>query len=409
MLTTRKRNALLLASIVIAAAALFVAFGRSPDSTSTSTLDAIPSDAFLVATFDIAALRDSPIAAPLAPLVASLGATEVETQCGFEPIARVRELSIAIPEGHDGEFGILARGNISREEMSKCASAVISARGGSPVESKQADFSEVSDDSSTLSAPSKIAWDDHGLVLVGRGEWLGDMIEASRSKRANISTNAQHAELRTTLGKGRLAILTATLPAQLRKKIERQMQSDAEGENAMMQGVLGVAAAGVAIGTNGSTTEIGLELRCDNSDACAQVGKLIAKKKSDWSANLGIRMFAGALLDSIAVNVEGTALHASARLPTDDARRLIERALELRNGGSHAQQSDAGTNPTTPSPRTDQADEIFSARSPIQPAAQPGQSSKNADGGGNHRAGAGQANANPPTNPPKSASDDGAP
>ncbi|MEO7113978.1 MAG: hypothetical protein ABI183_26290, partial [Polyangiaceae bacterium] len=96
MLTTRKRNALLLASIVIAAAALFVAFGRSSSPTA-STMDAIPADAFLVATFDIAALRDSPIAAPLAPLVSSLGASEVEAQCGFEPVARVHELSVAIP------------------------------------------------------------------------------------------------------------------------------------------------------------------------------------------------------------------------------------------------------------------------------------------------------------------------
>jgi hypothetical protein len=390
MLTTRKRNALVLASIVIAAAALFVAFGRDPASTSTSTLTAIPADAFLVGTFDIAALRDSPLASPLAPLVASLGANEIDAQCGFDPIARVHELSVAIPEGHDGEFGILAKGTISREEMSKCAAAVISARGGSPIESKQGDFSEVSDDSSMLPTPSKIAWDDQGLVVVGRGEWLGEMLEASRSKRPDILANAAHSELRNALGKNRVAIVTATLPAALRKKIERQMQNDAEGENAMMQGVLGVAAAGVAVGTNGATTEIVVEMRCDNADACAQVEKLLAKKKSDFSSSLGLRMFIGSLLDSLTVTVDGTALHAIARLPTDDARRLIERVLELRNGG-RAQPSDAGTNPPTPVVRNDQADEIFSARSPIRPAA----SSANTS--------------NPRTNTPKSALDAGRP
>ncbi len=391
MLTTRNRNALLLASILIAAAALFLAFGQSPSTTSSSTVDAIPADAFLVATFDIAALRESTLAAPLAPLVASLGATEVETQCGFEPIARVHELSIAIPEGQDGEFGILARGNISRDEMSKCASAVIAARGGSPSESKQADFSEVSDDSSTLTTPSKVAWDGSGLVLVGRGAWLGEMMEAARGKRPRLTTNAQHTELRDALGKGRLAIATATLPAGLRKKIERQMQSDAEGENAMMQGVLGVSAAGIAIGTMGTSTEIAIELRCDSPDACTQVDKLIAKKKSEWSANLGLRMFGvGVLLDALTVKVDGIALHAIAKLPTDDARRLIDRALELRNGGAHFSQSDAGANPVTPVPRTDLADEIFSARSPVQ-SAKPAQKAQT------------------PTNTPKSASDAGEP
>jgi hypothetical protein len=356
MLTTRKRNALLLASILIAAAALFVAVQRSQNATSSATLDAIPADAFLVTTFDIAALRDSQLAAPLAPFVASLGATEVETRCGFEPIARVRELSIAIPEGQDGEFGILARGNFTRDEMSKCANAVIAARGGSPIETKSGDFSEVSDDSSVLSLPSKIAWDDSGLVLVGRGGWLGEMMDASRGKHARIATNAQHAELREALGKLRLVVATATLPAGLRKKIERQMQGDSEGENAMMQGVLGVGAAGIAIGTKNATTEIVFEARCDSADACAQVEKLIAKKKAEWSQNMGLRLFGfGALFDSLEVHVDGQKLHASTFLPTEDARRLIERALEYRaNGGKPppASDSDAGANPTTPLPRT---------------------------------------------------------
>ena len=287
--------------------------------------------------------------------------------------------------------------------MSKCASAVISARGGSPTETKSGDFSEISDESSTLSTPSKIAWDDNGLVLVGRGAWLGDMIEASRGQRARIATNAQHMELRGALGKGRLGVVTATLPAGLRKKIEHQMQGDSEGENAMMQGVLGVAAAGVAIGTNGTNTEIALELRCDNADACAQVEKLIAKKKSDWSQNLGLRLFLGPLLDGLTVSVDGAALHASSRLPTDDAKRLIERVDELRSGGGRSQPLDAGVNPTTALPRTDQADEIFSARSAIR-------SSRNADAGIQLKAAPEPSRAsNSPTNAPKSTSDAGGP
>jgi hypothetical protein len=199
--------------------------------------------------------------------------------------------------------------------------------------------------------------------LVGRGAWLGEMMDASRGKRPRIASNAQHAELRDALGKSRLVIATATLPAGLRKKIERQMQGDAEGENAMMQGVLGIGAAGVAIGTSGATTEIALELRCDNADACAQVEKLIAKKKSEWSANMGLRAFGfGALLDTLDVRVDSQKIHVSARLPTDDARRLIERGVEMRAGGRRAVESDAGTNPQSPFPRTDPSGEIISPR-----------------------------------------------
>lgn len=378
MLTTRKRNALILSTIVIAAAASFVLLGGSTEKTSPSLLEAIPSDAFLVATVDIAALRESPLAAPLAPLVAQLGATEVESHCGFEPIARVDQLAVAIPEGQDGEFGILAHGNLSRAEMSKCASAVISARGGSPSESKAGNFSLISDESSVLGSPSKIGWDDHGLVLIGRGGWLSAMIETSGSRRPRVTSNAQHTELRDALGKQRLVTMTTTLPAPLRHKIERQMQGDSQGENAMMQGVLGVGAAGIAIGSNGAQTEIAVELRCDSAEACTQAQSLIVKKKADWSGNLGLRAVGvGALMNSLEVQVEGQKLHARMHVPTDDARRLIERALEWRAGGAPKRDSiDGGAEPPPSLPRNlpgqplkDQADEVFPARSHVPGAA----------------------------------------
>src|ERR1019366_2746714 len=104
-------------------------------------------------------------------------------------------------------------------------------------------------------------------------------------------------------------------------------------------------------------------LRCDNADACAQVEKLIAKKKSEWSANMGLRAFGfGALLDTLDVRVDSQKIHVSARLPTDDARRLIERGVEMRAGGRRAVESDAGTNPQSPFPRTDPSGEIISPR-----------------------------------------------
>lgn len=364
-MTTRKRNALILGAVLVLSGALFFAFGRAPSADERTTATAIPSDAFLVATVDVAALNDSPLAAPLAPFVASLGADEVEKQCGFQPIARVRELSIAIPEGQDGEFGILARGSLTKDEMSKCASAMISSRGGSPFEDESGGFSIVSDSSSALSSPSKVAWNDDGLVLVGRGGWLSQMIEAANGKRPRIDTNAEHADLRQTLGKGRLLLATATLPKPLRKKIEKEFQGDAEGENDMMRGVLGVSAAGIALGTSGPTTELAIELRCDDDDACTQVEKLFAKKKTEWSQNVGYRLVGiGALMDDLVVHVDGKKLHATAHLPTEDARRLVERLLELRSGRSRASDIDAGL---PPQPPPNLADEIVSAKPATKP------------------------------------------
>lgn len=368
-MTTRKRNALILAAAIAISAAFFFAFERSPASDKRTTSDAIPAGAFLVATVDVAALNESPLAAPLAPFVASLGADEVEKQCGFQPIARVRELSIAIPEGQDGEFGILARGALTKDEMSKCASAMISSRGGSPSQSESSGFSIVSDASSALSSPSKVAWNDDGLVLVGRGGWLTQMIEASDGKRPRIDANAEHAELRTSLGKGRLVLATATLPQPLRKRIEHEFAGDAEGENDMMRGVLGVGAAGIALGTTGPTTEIAIELRCDDEDACTQVARLFAKKKNEWSQNIGYRLVGiGALMDDLVVHVDGKKLHATAHLPTDDARRLIERLLELRSGSSRKTDIDAGL---PPPPQPNLTDEVMTSK-PMRTSADAG-------------------------------------
>ncbi|MGH7284448.1 MAG: hypothetical protein ACRELY_23230, partial [Polyangiaceae bacterium] len=260
----------------------------------------------------------------------------------------------------------LARGALTKDEMSKCASAVISSRGGSPSQSEADGFSIVSDASSELPLPSKVAWNGEGLVLVGRGGWLTQMIEAANGKRPRIDTNAQHAELRSALGKGRLLLATATLPQALRKKIEKEFQGDAEGENDMMRGVLGVSAAGIALGTTAGTTEIAIELRCDDEDACMQVEKLFAKKKNEWSQNIGYRLVGiGALMDDLVVKVEGKKLHATAHLPTDDARRLIERLLELRSGQSRKTDIDAGlTPPSTPN----LTDEVIPGRPPSQKA-----------------------------------------
>ncbi len=364
-MTTRKRNALILAAIiVVSVGALVFTTLPQPGSTRGSTLDAIPADAFLVATVDVAALRDCPLAAPLAPFVAQLGADEVSKRCGFEPITRVRELSFAIPEGQDGEFGILARADVTRAEMMSCTKAMISGRGGTPSEAKSSSFSLVSDDTSPLSSPSKVAFDDRGLILVGRGGWLDEMIAASKNERPRLDSNAAHAELRAALGKGRLAVLTATLPSALRKKIERELEGDTQGANELMKGVLGVGAAGLALGTTGTVTELVAELRCDSPEDCAAVERLFEKKKREWSANMGMRFLGvGALVDSLTVTVEGKELHATAHLPTEDAQRLVERLVDLRVGSSvRGGPFDGGAPLPTPS-ATLSPSEVLSARS----------------------------------------------
>src|SRR3979490_1940676 len=118
-MSTRLRNLLFLAGIVgIAVLGFFLAGGAAPPS----ALDAVPAESFLVATVDLEALRASPWGAKLGALGES-GRQDVKQRCGFDPLARAKELAIAVPEEEaPGEFGVVARGDLGTQDIARCAS-----------------------------------------------------------------------------------------------------------------------------------------------------------------------------------------------------------------------------------------------------------------------------------------------
>jgi hypothetical protein len=134
-LTTRARNLLVLVGLLLIgagafAAARFVGRPRAP-------LDAVPRDAFFVASIDLDAIRASPAGAALmarlsegAPAVRDLG-----QGCGIDLLARTHELVLAAPESNDRrphaiDLGVAARLDLSVRELSQCAAKPAGTAGG---------------------------------------------------------------------------------------------------------------------------------------------------------------------------------------------------------------------------------------------------------------------------------------
>lgn len=341
---SQRRQYLLFFALVLAV--IGVAFALGHRRAPATLLDTVPRDAWLVATLDVAALRASPLAKPLLgtgdktpiPGLGSLAA-----RCGFDPVARLREVVVTSPEGGErGDFGVAFTGDFTREELSKCADSVMRSRGGSPTASTRGGFVLVEDTSDPLHA--RLAYRDGGPFLVGRGAWLDAMIDATEGSAPRL--RPEHTELRAALagkdGAPRAVEITALLPASVRDKLKAELGPEVSGEGEKAYaGVLAVSAGGLAVGLGGagqgkpadkaSTTELTAELRCESAGACDEVKKLIERKRLAFSRDLTVRLVGlGPLLDSLTVDAHGAAITASARASTDELARGVQRIIDFK-------------------------------------------------------------------------------
>jgi hypothetical protein len=341
---------------------------------------AVPEDAFLVLSVDVRALGASPLAEAVVGkdggggLVGGVDA--ITESCGFNPLFRLREIVAAVPEGGErGDFGVAATGDMSKDELTRCAETLITKRGGRPVVGTAGTFTVVSDaqDASGDTTP-KVAFRSGGPFLLGRGAWLTRMIDTVERRVPSIEKSAEHASLRRALQgmdpMARAVVATAVLPASLRDRLKAEMaaeasRGDARGVDAMA-GVLGVASAGIALhaGKAGEDTTLLAELRCETDAACAEVKKLIEKQRFAWSRDFGIRLFGlGPLVDNLAVEAPAgeRALHVKTRGPTAELARALERALSpSRPSMPRPTPPPSSSVLPTPAPK---ADEVVHARS----------------------------------------------
>jgi hypothetical protein len=334
-----RRQYVLFFMVVAAVAAGGFWVARQRASRASDPLSAVPHDAWLVVTVDVAALRRSALAQPLlgSGAVPLPGVGSLVDVCGFDPVSRIDSLMLCSPEGGQrGDFGLAIAGGFTRNELGKCADKVIHARGGTPITSTRGTFAVLD---SGDADHTRFAYRDGGPFLVGRGPWLDAMIDAADGKAERI--RPEHEALRSALASAAsasrgapVAMATALLPSSIRQRLRAELGSEGGGdEDRVYASVLAVQAAGLAIGTGGagSTTDVTAELRCDTDDACSEVKNLALRKRMAFSRDLGMRVIGlGPLLDSFAVDAKGSAVSASAHVPTDDLARAAARLLDYR-------------------------------------------------------------------------------
>jgi hypothetical protein len=333
---SRRQYALFFSLVALVVAAALV-LGRPA---RRAALDAVPHDAWLVVTADVAELRASPLARPLlaAGDKVGLAGASLRDTCGFDPVERVVEVAIASPEGGErGDFGISFTGNFSKDELFDCANRVIKKRGGTPSTMTRGAFTVVEDGGDAKH--SRLAYRDGGPFLVGRGVWLDAMMDAAQGTGERM--RAEHAALRSELQAGsgnarsRAIVLTALLPPALRDKLKAEMGSEVGEQaagNSTFSAVLGVSAVGIAMGpgADGSMTEFAARLRCETASGCEEVRSFVERKRVALAKDFGLRLIGlGPLLESLTLTAQGPLLSATARASSDSLSQALERALSF--------------------------------------------------------------------------------
>jgi hypothetical protein len=375
-----------LASAAAAGIALLIL--RSGGGGRADPLAAVPADSFMVVSIDVASLAQSPLGEALVGELKGeggeraatlLGVDSITTTCGFDPLPHLRSIAVAVPEGGErGDFGVAASGTLGKEALANCAKAVIAKRGGEATTREAGSFTVVSD--ARTPGGAEVAFREGGPYLVGRGAWLGRMIDAAdgRVPSTLVSSGGSlvssggspsapgntHAQLRADLATrdtdAEAIRATALLPRPLRERLQLEMAHEtaaaaqgtsepgdgANRANDAMQGVLAVSAAalGLHAGRAHEDTRLVAELRCDTESACKAVSTLILHTRLRLSGNLGYRLFGlGPLLDNPEVQQEaapagpaapGThaSLYVRTRAPTDDLAKMLDRALHAATG-----------------------------------------------------------------------------
>ncbi|MDB4940895.1 MAG: hypothetical protein JWP97_429 [Labilithrix sp.] len=370
------------ASVVGAAAAfgvgkLVTGFAKSAPS---DPYDAIPRASFIAATVDVTELRRSPVYAALfgehgaaGPANKMLGVPALASACGFDPTSRVQKVAVTVPEedGERGAFGVIARVEVTRDELETCTRALADKRGGKAETHESGSFVVLDDRSIGGALTPRLAYGRGGLLVVGKGAWFDAMLGAADHTQPSLRDAKEHVALRTALTAAEgfhapTVLVTALLPAPLRERLKREMSSETDApdaSNAIMAGVLGVNAVGLAlhVGGPGQNVDASALLACDDEPGCAAVESLLVAKKKEWSGELTLRFLGlGPVLDSIEVKREGVRVRVTASAQADALAAAIDRVSKLR--ASHGATAEPGPPPRRglpkpneeiPSPRGD--------------------------------------------------------
>lgn len=326
-MATRTRNAI--AALILIAALGLAAFAlvrsRPPESLRSRSLEAVPAGALVVAMADLDALRKTPLGPKIFSPDRDLpGLGKVRDVCGIDPMERVREIVLAIPaSGEEGDFGVVASGDVPDEELLNCAAKVIEKRGGRPVVSTVGSFRTVRDATMVLTG-AEIATKKGGPILFGAGAYLRAMIDAADGRVPTIRSSVAHARLGEQV-RGATVRATVVLTPKQREDLAKSLAEEGGPRSAasIVAGALGA--------TVGETVVLHGVIACDDPAGCAEVATLLKRARDARAADVATKIVGfSRLLEGIQIQAEGETVQITAQVPAEEAATLFERLLVLR-------------------------------------------------------------------------------
>jgi hypothetical protein len=297
---------------------------RVVSATSKSTmspLSLLPSGSAFVLDADIARLVQAPLGPFLAERLGHLGrASELGKLCGFDPLARLAQLALAVPaageaaEEHADDFGIVATGRFSAAEITRCANAAIAQRGGEAALSTLGGFSSVRD---RKGGGGEVAAKD-GLLIVSGGSYFRELLDAADgnapAREHEDARDARHAVLRRALDSGDI-VATWLLSDGWFERVS--------GDSSARLSPLGAVKALGARLIVTSDVRVSVLLECADAEGATRIAALIG----DMRASLGSLALAPALSDAarrIELDRAGAELRLSLTLGQNELAALFD-------------------------------------------------------------------------------------
>ena len=258
----------------------------SATSEQLSPLALIPPGSAFVLSADLRQLEHAPLGLLLAQRLGHVGsAGQLAQLCGFDPLARLDQLALAVPSAglaaqeHPEDFGIVASGQFSATEIVHCATAAISARGGEAIQTQLGRFSSVRD---RKTSGGEVAAKDGGLLIVSGGSYFRELLDAAEGNAAQRerpdARDARHAELRKTLGAAPL-LATWLLGEGWFERVT------GDGTNPRLSPLGALKAVGARIDVD-RAAHLSVLLECADSEGASGVSNLLTHLRASLDAML---------------------------------------------------------------------------------------------------------------------------
>ena len=284
----------------------------------------IPSDAFLVAVVDVAALRATEVGKRFlgqGRSVAGLG--EIGKLCGSDPMDAVDQLAIAVPAGDSDGFGFFAQGGFDPGAMLRCAERIVVKRGGRPVRRDLAGHAAMHD-GSAKAGPTLAVAHDGAWVALGEPDYV-----QHGGKGKTVDDNAAHAVLIDRVPDG-VVVATVVFSDAHRKSLEEELRLQRQTDSPL--GSLIAAAMSVRLGAQ---LDIDVALRCDDAADCKAVASLIDEKRREESLTpAAIAIGIASVLGNMKIASQGDTAQLHVSLSIEEAFQLVQRLIALRKLGS---------------------------------------------------------------------------